>query len=80
MQAMAGSQIKSWVMSLMRTKGRRLAVVAGARKLPVLLYPSSGILDIWRSDLGEGLSHLVGLAMRQMCGGANARFRVTFVW
>ena len=33
-----GSQIKSWGMRLMRTKGRRRAVVAVARKLAVLLH------------------------------------------
>lgn len=38
MRAMAGSQIKSWGMRLMRTKGRRRAVVAVARKLAVLLH------------------------------------------
>jgi transposase len=37
MRTMAGSQIKSWGMRLMRTKGRRRAVVAVARKLAVLL-------------------------------------------
>ncbi len=36
MRTMAGSQIKSWGMRLMRTKGRRRAVVAVARKLAVL--------------------------------------------
>ncbi|MEM9910702.1 MAG: hypothetical protein AAF922_07955 [Pseudomonadota bacterium] len=35
---MAGSQIKSWGMRLTRTKGRRRAVVAVARKLAVLLH------------------------------------------
>jgi len=35
MRTMAGSQIKSWGMRLMRTKGRRRAVVAVARKLAV---------------------------------------------
>lgn len=38
MRTMAGSQIKSWGMRLMRTKGRRHAVVAVARKLAVLLH------------------------------------------
>ncbi len=38
MRTMAGSQIKSWGMKLMRTKGRRRAVVAVARKLAVLLH------------------------------------------
>ncbi|MDG2404265.1 MAG: hypothetical protein P8M25_04730 [Paracoccaceae bacterium] len=35
---MAGSQIKSWGMRLMRTKGHRRAVVAVARKLTFLLH------------------------------------------
>ena len=34
----SGSQIKSWGMRLMRTKGRRRAVVAVARKLAVVLH------------------------------------------
>ncbi|MEP2030428.1 MAG: IS110 family transposase [Paracoccaceae bacterium] len=38
MRTMAGSQFKSWGMRLMRTKGRRRAVVAVARKLAVLLH------------------------------------------
>lgn len=38
MRTMAGSQIKSWGMRLMCTKGRRRAVVAVARKLAVLLH------------------------------------------
>lgn len=38
MRTMAESQIKSWGMRLMRTKGRRRAVVAVARKLAVLLH------------------------------------------
>ncbi len=38
MPTMTGSQIKSWGMRLMRTKGRRRAVVAVARKLAVLLH------------------------------------------
>ena len=38
MRTMAGSPIKSWGMRLMRTKGRRRAVVAVARKLAVLLH------------------------------------------
>jgi transposase len=37
MRKMAGSQIKSWGMRLMRTKGRHRAVVAVACKLAVLL-------------------------------------------
>jgi len=38
MRSMAQSQIKSWGMRLMRTKGRRRAVVAVSRKLAVLLH------------------------------------------
>lgn len=38
MRTMAGSQIKSWGMRLMRTKSRGRAVVAVARKLAVLLH------------------------------------------
>lgn len=38
MRTMAGSSLKSWGMRLMRTKGRRRAVVAVARKLAVLLH------------------------------------------
>lgn len=38
MRTMAGSQIKTWGMRLMRTKGRRRVVVAVARKLAVLLH------------------------------------------
>ena len=37
-RTMAGSSLKSWGMRLMRTKGRRRAVVAVARKLAVLLH------------------------------------------
>nr|WP_245882772.1 hypothetical protein [Yoonia sediminilitoris] len=38
MRMMAGSQIKSWVMRLIRAKGPRRAVVAVARKLAALLH------------------------------------------
>ena len=38
MRTMAGSQIKSWGMRLVRRRGRRRAVVAVARKLAVLLH------------------------------------------
>jgi len=38
MRTTAGTQIKSWGMRLMRTKGRRRAVEAVARKLAVLLH------------------------------------------
>ncbi len=38
MRTMTGSQIKSWGMRLMRTKSRRRAVVAVARKLAVLVH------------------------------------------
>jgi len=38
MRTMASSQIKSWGMRLMRTKGHRRAVVAVARKLAILMH------------------------------------------
>jgi len=38
MRTVAGSQIKTWGMRLLRTKGRRRAVVAVARKLAVLMH------------------------------------------
>ncbi len=38
MRTMTVSQLKTWGMRLMRTKGRRRAVVALARKLAVLLH------------------------------------------
>lgn len=38
MRTMSGSQIKSWGLRMMRTKGRRRAVVAVARKLAVVLH------------------------------------------
>ena len=38
MRTMAGSQIKSWGMRLIRTKGHLRAVVAVVRKLAVLLH------------------------------------------
>ena len=38
MRNMAASQIKTWGMHLIRTKGRRRAIVAVARKLAVLLH------------------------------------------
>lgn len=38
MRTVAGSQIKTWGMRLMRTKGRRRTVVAVARKLAVLMH------------------------------------------
>ena len=38
MRTITGSRIKSWGMRLMRTKGRRRAVVAVARKLAVILH------------------------------------------
>lgn len=37
-RSMAGSQIKSWGMWLMRTKGHRSVIVVVARKLAVLLH------------------------------------------
>lgn len=44
MCTMAGSQINTWGMRLIRTKGRRRAVVAVARKLAVVLH------RIWTDD------------------------------
>lgn len=38
MRAVAGSEIKSWGLRLMRRKGRRRAVVAVARKLAVVMH------------------------------------------
>lgn len=38
MRTIAGSQIKTWGMRRIRTKGRRRAVVAVARKLAVVLH------------------------------------------
>ena len=38
MRTMAASQLKSWGMRLMRTKGRRRAVVAVARRLDILMH------------------------------------------
>jgi len=38
MQNMAGAQIKAWSMRLIRTKGRRRAIVAVPRKLALLLH------------------------------------------
>ena len=56
MRTMAGSQIKSWGMRLMRTKGRRRAVVAVARKLAVLLHRMWADGTEFRSDTAEGLA------------------------
>jgi transposase len=38
MRSIAGSEIKSWGLRLMRRKGRRRAVVAVARKLAVIMH------------------------------------------
>ena len=54
MRTMAGSQIKSWGMRLMRTKGRRRAVVAVARKLAVLLHRMWADGTEFRSEMVEG--------------------------
>lgn len=54
MRTMAGSQIKSWGMRLMRTKGRRRAVVAVARKLAVLLHRMWADGTEFRSEKVEG--------------------------
>jgi len=56
MRTMAGSQIKSWGMRLMRTKGRRRAVVAVARKLAVLLHRMWTDGTEFRQDQVGGLS------------------------
>ncbi len=54
MRTMSGSQIKSWGMRLMRTKGRRRAVVAVARKLAVLLHRMWADGTEFRSEKLEG--------------------------
>ncbi|MEJ2019798.1 MAG: IS110 family transposase [Maritimibacter sp.] len=56
MRTMAGSQIKSWGMRLMRTKGRRRAVVAVARKLAVLLHRMWADGTEFRSERVEGMA------------------------
>lgn len=56
MRTMAGSQIKSWGMRLMQTKGRRRAVVAVARKLAVPLYRMWTDGTVFRSEKMEGLA------------------------
>ncbi len=56
MRTMAGSQIKSWGMRLMRTKGRRRAVVAVARKLAVLLHRMWTDGTEFRSEKVEGVA------------------------
>jgi len=56
MRTMAGSQIKSWGMRLMRTKGRRRAVVAVARKLAVLLHRMWADGSEFRPEKVEGLA------------------------
>ncbi len=57
MRTMAGSQIKSWgIMRLMRTKGRRHAIVAVARKLAVLLHRMSADGTEFRSANVEGMA------------------------
>lgn len=54
MRTMAGSPIKSWGMRLMRTKGRRRAVVAVARKLAVLLHRMWADGTVFHSETMEG--------------------------
>lgn len=54
MRTMAGSQIKSWGMRLMRTKGRRRAIVAVARKLAVLLHRMWADGTVFRPEKVEG--------------------------
>ena len=56
MRTMAGSQIKSWGMRLMRTKGRRRAVVAVARKLAVLLHRMWADGTEFRPEKVEGMA------------------------
>ena len=56
MRTMAGSQIKSWGMRLMRTKGRRRAVVAVARKLAVLLHRMWADGTEFRSETVGGMA------------------------
>ena len=48
---------------------------AGSRYLSVR---RQGFWDRWRRDLREGLSHLVGLIMRRICGEENAALRWSF--
>jgi transposase len=54
MRTTAGSQIKLWGRRLMRTKGRRRAVVAVARKLVVLLHRMWADGTEFRSEKLEG--------------------------
>lgn len=54
MRTMAGSPIKSWGTRLMRTKGRRRAIVAVARKLAVLLHRLWADGTEFRPDHAEG--------------------------
>ena len=56
MRTMAGSQIKSWGMRLMRTKGRRRAVVAVASKLTALLHRMWADGTEFRSTELEGMA------------------------
>ena len=53
---MAGSQIKSWGIRLMRTKGRRRAVVDVARKLAVLLHRMWADGTEFRPEKVEGMA------------------------
>ncbi len=56
MRTMAGSQIKSWGLRLMRTNGRRRAVLAVARELAVLLHRMWSDGSEFRSEKVEGMA------------------------
>ena len=56
MRTMAGSQIKTWGMRLMRTKGRRRAIVAVARKLAALLHRMWADGTEFRPEKVEGMA------------------------
>lgn len=56
MRTITGSQLKSWGMRLMRTKGRRRAVVAVARKLAVLLHRIWADGTVFRQERAEGVA------------------------
>lgn len=55
MRTMTGSQLKSWGMHLMRTKGWRHAVVAVARKLALLLHRMWTDGTVFRQERAEGV-------------------------
>ena len=56
MRTMVDSRIKSWGVRLMRNKGRSRAVVAGARKLAVLLHRMWSDGTQFRSEKVEGMA------------------------